>query len=768
MDYRVLGHSLPKKEVADKVTGRIKYSSDLLFPDLLIGRILHSPHAHARILSIDISRAAALPGVKAVITHSDAPRIRIGRWIQDRYVLASDKVHYMGEPVVAVAAVDEETADEALELVRVEYQELPAVFDVIRAMEPTAPLVHEDLSDYHCSSANLKSQGNILEQGKIVLGDVESAWAQCYLIHEDNYRTPVVYQGFTQPHETTAAVDSAGRITVWASNKAPFILRQMLAQALNISMSRILIAPVAVGGDFGGKGTAQTEPICVLLAQKSGRPVRLSLSREEELTSTYLKEATIMQLKAGVGRDGTLVALQGSIIYETGAYSDIIGGLARSCADLHGPYRIPNVDLTATRVYTNNTPRGHMRAPTTPQPFFALESHMDMVARKLGMDPIEFRLRNAVDEGDILPTGQKIMNPGIKETLRRTREYLKREGGEPKPNEGWGIASFQYHGVVTDSRGVIKDRRTPQSSAWVKLNEDGSAVLITGTLEQGCGPVSIMAQIVAEVLGISYDDVAVVAADTDSTPFEFGTGASQTTFRVGLSVQTAAEEVRNQLLELAAKKMDVSHTDLVVLGGRVYKREDPEKGMTLADVAALAPSVFGSPILGTGASLRAAKFLGAQPGEEYMDGPQHGTHAVKVRVNPDTGKVRILKYYGCHDVGFAINPQSAEGQIEGGIEFGVGFGLSEEVIIREGKTLNPNLTDYRIPTAMDMPHIDTEMVEIPSKAGPFGAKGLGEATNVPVAPAIANAVYEAAGVRITGLPLTGEKVYQAMQEKGRT
>ncbi|MDP7240681.1 MAG: molybdopterin-dependent oxidoreductase, partial [Dehalococcoidia bacterium] len=233
MEYRVLGHNLPKKEVADKVTGRIKYSSDLLFPNLLFGRILHSPHAHARILNIDTSQAAALPGVKAVITHNDAPRIRRGRWIQDRYVLATEKVHYIGEPVVAVAAVDEETADEALELVRVEYQELPAVFDIKTAMEPTAPLVHEDLIDYHCPAANLKPQGNILEQGKIVLGDVENAWAQCYLIHEDDYQTPVVYQGFTQPHETTAAVDSSGRITIWASNKAPFILRQMLAQALN-------------------------------------------------------------------------------------------------------------------------------------------------------------------------------------------------------------------------------------------------------------------------------------------------------------------------------------------------------------------------------------------------------------------------------------------------------------------------------------------------------------------------------------------------------
>ncbi len=764
-EYRIIGQSLPKKEVGDKVTGKSKYSGDILFPDLLIGKILHSPCPHARILSIDTSRAASLPGVKAIVTHEDTPDIRTGRWVLDRHVLASGRVRFLGEPVAAVAAVDEETAEEALELIRVEYDELPAVFDPLQAMEPGAPIVHEDLKSYQCGAPQFNPQGNVLAQGTITRGEIDRAWEYCHLIHEDSYRTPVVYHGFTQPHETTAAVDASGRITIWASNKAPYALRQMVSQALNLPMSRVRVAPIAVGGDFGGKGTAQTEPICVLLALKSGRPVRLTLSRKEELTSTFLKEASVSHLKIGVNKDGDLVALEGRAIYDTGAYCDLISPPAAICYSLHGPYRIPNVAVTAYRIYTNNSPRGHMRSPVTPQVVFAMESHLDMVARKLGMDPVEFRLRNAVEEGDILPTGQKIVNPGVKETLLRAREYIRRNQGEPKPNQGWGVASFHYNGVPVDPSGILKERRIRLSSAWVKLNEDGTAVLITGTTEQGCGPVTVMAQIVAEVLGIRYEDVSVVSADTDGTPFEFGTGASETTYRVGLSVKLAAEDVRNQLFEVAAESLKVRPSELAISGGRVHLQGDPDRGMSIGELATAAAVARGSPILGTGSELRRDKLVGASEGEEWRDASQHGTHAVQVEVDPGTGYVRLLRYFACHDVGFALNPQNVEGQIEGGIGFGVGYALLEEVAIKEGRTLNPDLTDYRLPTSDDLVDIDTEIVEIPSITGPFGVKGLGEATNVPVAPAIANAVYDAVGVRITQLPLTPEAVFQAIHLK---
>ncbi|MFC2008426.1 xanthine dehydrogenase family protein molybdopterin-binding subunit, partial [Chloroflexota bacterium] len=325
--------------------------------------------------------------------------------------------------------------------------------------------------------------------------------------------------------------------------------------------------------------------------------------------------------------------------------------------------------------------------------------------------------------------------------------------------------SFHYNGVPVDPSGILKDKRIPLSSAWVKLNEDGTVVLITGTIEQGCGPVTVMAQIVAEVLGIRYEDVSVVSADTDGTPFEFGTGASETTYRVGLSVKLAAEDVRNQLFEVAAESLKVRPSELAISGGRVHLQGDPDRGTSIDELATAAAVARGSPILGTGSELRRNKLVGASEGEEWRDASQHGTHAVQVEVDPGTGYVRLLRYFACHDVGFALNPQNVEGQIEGGIGFGVGYALLEEVAIKEGRTLNPDLTDYRLPTSDDLVDIDTEIVEIPSITGPFGVKGLGEATNVPVASAIANAVYNAVGVRITQLPLTPEKVFQAIQRK---
>ncbi|MFC1943024.1 xanthine dehydrogenase family protein molybdopterin-binding subunit [Chloroflexota bacterium] len=770
-EYRIIGQSLPKKEVGDKVTGKSKYSGDILFPDMLIGKILHSPCSHARILSIDTSRATALPGVKAIVTHEDTPLIRIGRTVMDRYVLAYDRVRFLGEPVAAVAAVDEETAEEALELIRVEYDELPAVFDPLQAMEPGAPLIHEGLSSYECLAAKFNPQGNVLSQGMFTEGEIEKAWKYCYLIHEDSYRTPPVYHGFTQPHETTAAVDASGRVTIWAANKAPHLLRQMVCQALNLPMSRIRVAPSTVGGDFGGKGNAHTEPICVLLALKSGQPVRLTLSRHEELTSTFLREASVTHLKMGVSKDGDLIALQGKVVYDTGAYCDVVGGPTASGTSLLGLHRIPNVVLNAYQVYTNNSPRGQMRAPTSPQVAFAMESHLDMVAWKLGIDPVEFRLRNALEEGDIL-RGQRIMNPGIKEALRRTQEYLRQNRGEAKPNQGWGVATCDYGGMAMDPSGYLKNAPL-ESSAWVKLNEDGTAVLITGVTEQGCGPVTVMAQIVAEVLGIGYEDVSVVSSDTDGTPFELGTSGSRTTHRVGLSVKLAAEDARNQLFEAAAGSLEVSASELAISGGRVHMQGYPERGMSIGELATAAAITLGRPILGIGSALqkgigsalRKGKPIAASKGEEWRDAPQHGAHAVQVEVDPGTGQVRLLKYFACHDVGFALNPQNVEGQIEGGVGFGVGYALFEEVLIKEGKTLNPDLTDYRLPTSCDLVDIDTDIVEIPSISGPFGAKGVGEPSNVPVAAAIANAVYDAVGVRITQLPLTPERVFQAMQLK---
>ncbi|MBI4289801.1 MAG: molybdopterin-dependent oxidoreductase [Chloroflexi bacterium] len=766
MEYRVLGKSVLKKDAAEKATGRAKFGGDFLFPDLLTGKVLRSPIAHGRIVKIDTRRALALPGVKAVVTHEDTPHQLVGRWVKDRTILAWEQVRFIGDPVAAVAAVDEETAEEALQLISVEYEELPAVFDIADAEGPGAPLVHERLAKYECESAHFHPKGNLLAETHLTLGDVENAWAHCDAVWEDTYRTPVVHQGFIQPHEVTAASDASGRITVWTSSKAPFIVRQAVSQGLNIPMSRLRVIAAAVGGDYGGKGTAQIEPLCVLLAMKSGKPVRLALTREEELSFTFMREATITRLKIGARQDGALLALQGQITYDTGAYCDLVGHLDMSCVLLHGPYRIPHVDITARRVYTNNSPRGHMRAPPAPQPVFALESHLDMVARKLNMDPIEFRLKNAYDEGDRMPTGARVANPGIKETLKRTQEFLREQQKKAlEPNTGWGVAACQWGGVPITASGASRDRRSAVSSAWVKINDDGSIVLLTGATESGGGPLTILCQIVAEVLGVGYDDVSVIASDTDGTPYEIGTGGSRTTVRVGNSVRQAAEDARRQLFDLAASKLKVTVGDLVTVGGRVYERGHSDKGLSLAELASLAINERGAPILGTGAELRRAEVQAGKDEENWLDAPMHGAHAVRVQVDPDTGMVTVKDYFACHDVGFAIHPQNVEGQIQGAVATGLGCALYEEVITDKGRSLNPNLSDYRLPTTSDVMPVQMEIVEIPSRTGPFGAKGIGEPPIIPVAPAIANAIYDATGVRLTQLPMTAERVYMGMKGK---
>jgi len=766
MEYRVLGNSVIKKDVADKATGKARYGADYLFPDLLIGKIMRSPVAHARILKIDTSRAATLPGVKAIVTHNDTPRRRIGRWVKDRPILAWDKVRYIGEPVAAVAAIGEETAEEALGLITVEYEELPAVFGIEEAEMPNAPIVHEELAKYECESPKFHPHGNVLSESSLKKGDVEAAWKQCDVIWEDSYTTPVVHQGFIQPHETTAAMDASGKITVWTSTKAPFIVRQSISEGLDIPMSRLRVIAATVGGDFGGKGTAQIEPVCVLLTQKSGCPVRLALTREEELSFSFMRDATKSHLKIGAKKDGTLIAFQGQITYDAGAYADLADHMPSSCFLLHGPYRIPNIDITAHRVYTNNSPRGHMRAPPAPQPVFALESHLDMIARKLNMDPVEFRLHNAVEEGDLLPTGARIANPGIKETLKRTQDFLRKEQKEhPQPNTGWGVASCQWGGMPITASGISRDKRNNASSAWVKINDDGTVVLITGATESGGGPITILCQIVAEVLGVGYDDVSIVASDTDGTPYEFATGGSRTTVRVGNSARMAAEDARQQLLGLAANKLKTNPGDLVIASGRVYVRGQTQKGLSIAELASLSIDERGYPILGTGADLRSTEGASGKNEEHWLDAPMHGTHAVQVKVDLETGQVTVLKYFASHDVGFAIHPQNVEGQIEGAVASGLGYALHEEVLIDKGRSLNPNLSDYRMPTTSDVVPVLMEMVEIPSRTGPFGAKGIGEPPIIPVAPAIANAIYDAVGVRLTQLPMTAERMFLGVKEK---
>lgn len=759
-EHSVLGKTITPLHASEKATGEASFAGDLRFHNMLVGKFCRSPLPHARILHMDTSRAEKLPGVKAVITHKDAPKQRIGRWVYDRPILAGGKVRHVGEAVAAVAAVDEDTAEEAVSLIKVVYEELPVVSNALEAMKEGAPLVHEDLATYKSAPPARNSSGNILHKVRILAGDAEKALAQADVVHRESYFTRPVHQGFIQPHQAVAAVSPSGRITLWDSTKAPFLVRKVVADALGLPLARLRVIATRVGGDFGGKGTASIELACVLLALKSGCPVKIVLDYEEELTSTFIRTGSYIDISSGATKDGAMLALKARLVFDIGAYNDALTSHAFSYNLVQGPYSVPNVDIDANVVYTNNTPTGHCRAPRGPQQNFAIESHLDGLARKLGLDPLDFRLRNAIKSGEKLPAGGVFGELGIKQTMLAAKDFIsKNDGGRKGPNEGWGVACAWW------SIGARVGEEGAASSTWLKFNEDGTATLFTGCTENGGGQHDILVQIVAETLDIPPEDIAIVASDTDATPFEMGTGGSRTAYRVGNSVRLAAEDARKQLLTLAAHKLKAPLEDLRLGGGKIFLRASPDISVTIASICAEAVTSARGPVVGIGQELREERLAQSRREKDVIDGMQTGTHAVKVAVDRETVKVKILKYFASHDVGFALNRGNVEGQIEGGVVQGLGYALSEELTIDKGITLNASLTDYRMPRSGDAPQIENSIIEVPSKYGPFGARGIGEPPSIPVAAAISNAIYDAVGVRIRELPLTSGKIFAALKQK---
>ncbi len=751
----VVGKTVARTEASLKAAGLTEYTADHCPPEALTLKVLRSPHAHARVRSIDASRVEALGGVAAVATAADLPRNRIGRWLYDRSIFAWEKVRHVGEAVAAVAAVDEETAEKALSLFKVEYEVLPGVFDPLKAVEPESVLVHEDMAGY--TPTNRDCQGNILLKENARVGDVSAAFQQADLIYEARYATAMGHSGFTQPHQCVASVDTTGKLTLWTSTKDPFGIRKQVSQALGLPMSAVRVIAGMCGGDFGGKGSITIEGICACLARKTRRPVSLSLDWHEELGATFVRNKSIIDLQIGVTTDGAVLGVKARVIHDCGAYMDAMGSnLGEDLAALQGPYRCPNVDLSAVLVYTNNPPTGHVRGVRCPAESFAIESHIDGVARKLGLDPIEMRLRNLMQDGDRLCTGAILRNVGAKTVLEKAAGYLEKQRGPREAHAGWGIAMGQYN--MHALPGGLK-----MTSATVRINDDGTVNLLTGSTEQGSGIVTVLQQIVAEELGVAMDSMSVVCADTDTSPWERGTGASDTTYRVGAMVQMAARDARDQLLLLAAKRLDTDPGNLAMAGGRVFKRDAPQISVALKEIAREAASSNGGPITGTGLSQRNERFSRIEAEKGIIDGPSYGVVVAKVKVDPDTGKVTVPQCYSVWDVGFALNPSNVEGQIEGGVACGIGYALSEEMVLREGRTLNNSIVNYHMPTASDTPRILTGVVEVPSTWGPYGAKGFGEGTNAPVAPAIANAMFEATGVRLKELPLTPERVFMGLK-----
>lgn len=758
-EFRTIGQPIPKPDAYLKATGSAAYAGDVRFPGTLDARVLRSPHPHARIVSIDASAAAALPGVFAVATGEDCGPTRIGRFIKDRYALARGRVIYVGEPVAAVAAVDEETAERAVQLIQVEYEPLPAVFDPEEALQAGAPILHPDIADYIDPGRSTR-EGNLRNRLVHEVGDVEAAFQEPGLIvYEATYRTPRQSQAFTEPHAAIAQVDANGKATVWAATKAPFGERASVADTLGVPASRVRMISPVVGGDFGGKGAAFIEPIVALLARKARRPVRLTLSRVEELTAMTSRGAWVIRLKMGVRPDGTLVAMEGEMLCNVGGVDDSGGGGANSAPSLVGAYRISNVRVVATSVYTNTSPAGHVRAPSGPQTSFATESHMDHMARMLGMDPLDFRLKNALRDGDHPPSGHGVLrNVGLQACIERARAWMSRELTPRGQNEGVGIALSLWALHPNPARVA--------SAATVKVDTDGSVVVLSGVTDQGGGQWTTVAQVASEVLGVPFERVSVIAADTEATPPEQGTGGSQTTYRVGNVVRQAAEDARRKLLRIAAERLETDEEELAIAEGVVSSRADPSKKVTVAQVAQAAGASPYGPIIGTDTEVREREI--AEQGTERaetIDGASFACHVAKIHADPETGLISVQQYYSSQDVGRAINPLNCKGQIEGGIVFGLGYALSEEILSEAGTNLNANLWEYLIPTAPLVPNLTVELVEIPSTFGPFGAKGVGETPCIPVAATIANAVEDALGVRVTEAPLTPERVLKAVHKQ---
>ena len=753
-----VGINFIRKDGTEKVTGRAVFGPDVTVPGMLFGAILRSPHPHARIVSINLEAAKALPGVRGVVTCEDTPLVRYGVMLRDQMLFARDKVRYIGDPVAAVAADSRAIAKAALDLIEVEYEPLAAVFDPIAAMADDAPKIHENLADYEmahfvASWERMKLKGNVCSHTKIERGEIDKALADADLVFTDQFKTHMVHPGFLEPHASIASVDGDGRITIWTTNQKPFTVRAVVAETLGLTANDVKVIPTYVGGAFGGKLEPCLEPYCALLALKTGKPVNMQMTREEEFIAGNPRHAAIIELTTGLKKDGTITARVARAIYDTGAYSGngpVVAGL--STLLLPGPYRMDNVKIEGYAVYTNKLNAGSVRGPALPQSVFAVESHMDMLAERLGMDPLHFRLKNIVHDGDLSASGQVLENVGMKECLTRLAERV--DWGKKGPGEGKGIACFWWL-----SGGW-------PTTAAVEINDDGSVKLITGAIDIGPGAkYTSVPQMVAEVMGIPLQQVSVTNGDTDTCTYDHGDSGSRMTFSVGNVARLAALDAREQLIKQAALSLGVDPADIELAGGVASVKQGSEsKTFTFRELIRQAKQA--GPIVGRSA------YVAPQPpfdpktveGHPYpsFPAPSFGAQAAVVSVDEETGQIDVRKLVAAQDVGFAVNPHGVEGQLEGGMLMGMGYALTEEMLIEKGRVTNPSFRDYRMLTATDAPGLESIIVECVSECGPYGAKGVGEPPAGPTAAAIANAVFDATGVRFNELPLTAEKLLEKL------
>ena len=769
-EYSVLGKSLPRVDALEKVTGAATYGADVQIPGMLYGKIVRSKHPHAKILSIDTSEAEKLPGVRTVVTQED---IETGRTI-----FATDKIRYLGEPIAAVAATDPDIAEEAAELVKIDYEVLPAVQDVLEAIKPDAPAVHsdepkdgpkrrelnaklrslqrkdEDSEEIRQLQAELDTLDeplyyNISGENHTDAGDVEKGFAESDIIVEDTYVIPRVHQTYMEPHVSVAQVDSTGKVTVWASTQGPFAIRSGISGTLGIPENQINVIATTMGGGFGGRfGVVLTHVPAVLLSQKTGRPVKIQMTRHDEFLDGRPAPGCVIKLKTGATNDGRILAREALAFWDSGSAA---GGNIGSTVRIRGVYKFEHFKYDAYGVHTNKSGTAAYRAPGAPQAIFPGESQLDEIARRIGMDPVEFRLKNMREEGDPIPGGGVEVKTGYKETLHAVADaagWWNREKGE---NQGWGVAIGDW----TNGCGP--------GGVYISVHEDRKDVSVRvfhGSMDI-TGTDTAINQVVAEVLTVPYEQVTITRGDTDSAPYATGSGGSVVTFTMGNTAKLAAEDTRRRILELASERLNTDIDNLELREGKVSTLNgDAPKSISLGELAAYSLSTTGGPIVGKGAFAR-----GSGQGAKSST-PALAAQIAKVEVDPGTGRIKVLKLVASQDVGYAINPMAVEGQIEGGTVQGYAWAIMEEMQYNENGNVNPGFVDYRVPTAADLPTVESVIVEVPAPDGPFGAKGVGEPPITPTLATMANAVADAANVRITDLPIKPEKVVEALHKNG--
>jgi CO/xanthine dehydrogenase Mo-binding subunit len=751
-----IGKRLPMVDSREKAMGKAIYYSDLALSGMLHGKILRSPPPHARILNIDVDRAVALPGVRAVIFSKDVPSEKYGVQVADRPILAQDKVRFVGEEVAAVAAIDEETAEEAIDLIRVEYEPLSPVLEVREALQPGSPLVHEE------------KESNLALSSRIVRGDVGRGFDESEIVVEEEFRTQFVHALYMEPQITVALVDASGRLLLYLPVQTPFTTRDMIARILKIPLHKIKVIQTHMGGAFGGKLDTTLHFVSALLALKTGKPVRLGNSLEEDLSSTSLRVPADIRIKIGASKDGGFIAKQVSILADNGAYCSLAPKIVCTNMAIRSDclYRYQHTLTESKLVYTNKVPTSAFRGFGNPQITFAQESIIDKLAAELGIDPVQIRLKNGVQTGDRTIHGWRIDSCGLQECLEEGAKRIgweeKRRQSDSKKLRGVGVAAMIH---VSGNRGALE---WDGSEAWIRMHEDGTAVLLSGESELGQGKNTVLSQIAAEAIGLSPDQVHVPPVDTETCPFVLGPYSSKTTVLAGNAVRNAGLQLRSQILEVASSMLQVPIHMIRVKEGQVYVDDKSEPSLTVKEVVRFSHTHEDRQTFFARGIFDPGKVRIGPQNDYYGDISAtypFAAHFAEVEVDPETGQVTLLRYVAAHDVGKAINPMAVEGQIRGGVTQGLGYALTEAVLFKSGEVQNANLLDYVLMTSLDVPPIEPILVEPIDPAGPYGAKGIGEATLIPVAAAVANAIYHATGIRFTEIPITPEKIHLALKRK---